>query len=189
MANMQLGVAPDVASEDFTQPGVLLQDSAQFKDPVVDSENSGYGTELDSIDETMASQRFIDEGVIKERFWDTFIVDALIGNWDRHNGNWGILYDEASGEVELAPVFDCGSSLFPQADDEIMTKTLKQEDELNLRVYEIPTSRTQLSTPWVRWLLLRPEAAVCRILCITPFCTHSCARWRTIRRRTTSRTC
>lgn len=26
-------------------------------------------------------------------FWDMFVVDALLGNFDRHNGNWGFLYD------------------------------------------------------------------------------------------------
>jgi len=28
---------------------------------------------------------------IREKFFDMFIVDSLIGNTDRHNGNWGIL--------------------------------------------------------------------------------------------------
>ena len=26
-----------------------------------------------------------------DRFWDMFIVDALIGNFDRHGGNWGFI--------------------------------------------------------------------------------------------------
>ena len=58
-----------------------------------------------------------------ERFWDMFIVDALIGNWDRHNGNWGFLYNALTDEISLAPVYDCGSCLFPQADEEIMKRT------------------------------------------------------------------
>ena len=24
-----------------------------------------------------------------ERYWDTFVADAVIGNFDRHSGNWG----------------------------------------------------------------------------------------------------
>ena len=27
-----------------------------------------------------------------ERFWDMFIVDALIGNFDRHGGNWALAH-------------------------------------------------------------------------------------------------
>lgn len=75
-----------------------------------------------------------------ERFWDMFIVDALICNWDRHNGNWGFLYHAHTDQMELAPVFDCGSSLYPQADEKIMETVLTDEKELNFRIFEIPTS-------------------------------------------------
>lgn len=37
-------------------------------------------------------------------FWDMFIADALPGNFDRHNGNWGILVDEEHQTAEIAPV-------------------------------------------------------------------------------------
>ena len=69
-----------------------------------------------------------------------FIVDALIGNWDRHNGNWGFLYDVNSDTMTLAPVYDCGSCLFPQADEKIMRMSLDSQDERNLRVFQIPLS-------------------------------------------------
>ncbi|MBO5458701.1 MAG: CtkA family protein, partial [Lachnospira sp.] len=39
-----------------------------------------------------------------------------------------------------APIYDCGSCLFPQADDVIMQATIDNEDERNLRVFEIPLS-------------------------------------------------
>ena len=58
-----------------------------------------------------------------------FIVDALIGNWDRHNDNWGFLYNITTDEISLAPIYDCGSCLFPQANEEIMRKTLEIVDE------------------------------------------------------------
>lgn len=48
--------------------------------------------------------------VLKDRFWDMFVVDALIGNNDRNSGNWGILYNKLTGESAVAPVFDNGSS-------------------------------------------------------------------------------
>ena len=59
-----------------------------------------------------------------------FIVDALIGNWDRHNGNWGFLYDAHTDRMTLAPSFDCGSSLYPQADEEIMQAVLTDKRNL-----------------------------------------------------------
>lgn len=82
----------------------------------------------------------MDSDVIKIRFWDMFIVDALIGNWDRHNGNWGFLYNNSTDEVVLAPVFGCGSSLYPQADDELMTRILNNKNEFNHRIFDIPMS-------------------------------------------------
>lgn len=82
----------------------------------------------------------IDPVALKERFWDMFIVDAFIGNRDRHNGNWGFLYDARTDEMTLAPVYDCGSSLYPQADENIMKAVLEKNSELNFRIYEIPTS-------------------------------------------------
>lgn len=38
----------------------------------------------------------------KTKFWDMFIVDALIENWDRHNGNCGFLYNNATDEEMFA---------------------------------------------------------------------------------------
>ncbi|MGB1076802.1 MAG: HipA domain-containing protein, partial [Bdellovibrionales bacterium] len=39
------------------------------------------------------------------------VFDALIGNTDRHQDNWSILYDFAEKTVRFSPVFDNGSSL------------------------------------------------------------------------------
>ena len=75
-----------VACGDFTEPGITLQDFASLKNQIIDSERNGYGTELSDILHTFEEQEAIDREVITERFWDMFIVDALIGNWDRHNG-------------------------------------------------------------------------------------------------------
>ena len=129
-----------VACGDFTRPGVVLQDFASLKNQMIDSERSGYGTELTDILYTFSEQTSVDEAVLTARFWDMFIVDALIGNWDRHNGNWGFLYDTVTDKMELAPVYDCGSCLYPQADEKIMKLVLEDEDERNLRIFEMPTS-------------------------------------------------
>ena len=63
---------------------------------------------------------------------------------DRHNGNWGFLYDEAAETAEIAPVFDCGNCLLPQADENIMERILSDEKELHSRVFQFPTSAIKL---------------------------------------------
>lgn len=129
-----------VACRDFTSSGVVLQDFASLKNTVIDSENNGYGTELSDILMAIDEQQAIAPCTLREWFWDIFIVDALIGNWDRHNGNWGFLYEVDTDMLTLAPIYDCGSCLFLQADESIMEAVLTDENELNLRIYEIPLS-------------------------------------------------
>ena len=130
---------------------MVLQDFASLKNQMIDSERSGYGTELTDILYTFSEQTSVDEAVLTARFWDMFIVDALIGNWDRHNGNWGFLYDTATDKMELAPVYDCGSCLYPQADEKIMKLVLEDENERNLRIFEMPTSAIMLNGKRVKY--------------------------------------
>lgn len=63
-------------------PGITLQDFASLKNQMIDSEKSGYGTELSDILYTFNEQTAMDQTILAERFWDMFIVDALIGNWE-----------------------------------------------------------------------------------------------------------
>lgn len=140
-----------VACSDFTEPGIILQDFASLKNQMIDSERNGYGTELSDILYTFDEQNAIDRTTVMERFWDMFIVDALIGNWDRHNGNWGFLYDTRTDKMELAPVYDCGSSLYPQADVKIMESVLANESEMNYRIFEIPTSAIMLNGKKIKY--------------------------------------
>ena len=132
------------ACRDFTVPGVRFYDFCSIKNTVIDSETGGHGTELSDVLTTIDLQQFVDPVVVRRRFWDMFVVDALLGNFDRHNGNWGFLVDERTGRAELAPVFDCGSCLLPQADERIMRLMLANEDELNARIYTFPGSMLKM---------------------------------------------
>lgn len=134
-----------VACKDFTKGGLVLQDFASLKNTIIDSVHNGYGTELSDIIKTLEEQTAIDSQKLIEWFWDMFIVDALIGNWDRHNGNWGFLYNTETDEISLAPIYDCGSCLFPQADADIMQKTLDDPAELEVRIFERPLSGIKIN--------------------------------------------
>ena len=134
-----------VACKDFTSPGIVLQDFASLKNTVINSGHSGYGTELSDITQAMEDQTAFPPALLKQHFWDMFIVDALIGNWDRHNGNWGFLYNTMTDEIHLAPVYDCGSSLYPQADESIMRNTLESQKEQDLRTFSLPLSGIKIN--------------------------------------------
>lgn len=140
-----------VACKDFTSVGIVLQDFASLKNTIIDSEHNGYGTELSDIMMTMDEQLAIDPVELKKWFWEIFIVDALIGNWDRHNGNWGFLYDVEADKMTIAPVFDCGSCLFPQADEKVMRATLANKEEQDFRVFSIPLSGIKIDNKKINY--------------------------------------
>ena len=128
------------ACKDFATGGKRLFDFCSIKNTVLDSDSNGSGTEIADIMDAIEKQRYIDPTTLSEHFWNVFIIDALLGNFDRHNGNWGFLYDEEKDSAEIAPVFDCGSCLLPQADEKVMHSVLANEAELNARVFQFPTS-------------------------------------------------
>lgn len=129
-----------VACQDFTESGKKLIEFGQLKNTCIDSEQNGYGTELQSIMDAIREQELVSHQEMTEFFWNMFIIDALLGNFDRHNGNWGILVDEKSQSAEIAPVYDCGSCLYPQLAVEDMQHVIENEEEINKRIFLYPTS-------------------------------------------------
>ena len=82
--------------------------------PETTTTSDGKTTALDEILDVIENHTDIKNNkILKQYFWDIFIVDALIGNYDRHNGNWGILVNDETQEVKMAPIYDCGSCLNP----------------------------------------------------------------------------
>ena len=132
----------------------ILKDFASVKNQIIDSKFNGYGTDINDVLETIEKQYLVDPVELSKVFWNMFAVDALIGNWDRHNGNWGFLYSQEKDELELAPIFDCGSSLFPQVDEEMMKMILSSKKEQNMRVYEVPTSALMIGTHRINYYKL-----------------------------------
>ena len=132
------------ACKDFTAGGKRLFDFCSIKNTVLESDSNGSGTELSAVMDAIDKQQYVFPTVLREHFWNMFIADALLGNFDRHNGNWGFLYDDVKGETEIAPIFDCGSCLLPQADEKVMRKVLANDAELHARVFQFPTSAIKL---------------------------------------------
>jgi len=78
-----------------------------------------------------------------ERFWDMFIVDALIGNFDRHGSNWGFI--KRDNKYRIAPVYDNGSSLYPKLNtEEKIAEVLASQEEIDKRIYQFPTSHIKV---------------------------------------------
>ena len=91
-----------VACKDFTSGGNILKQFAELKNSQIETSKNGYGTELAEVIETIENQPICDPEELKKFFWDMFIVDSFVGNFDRHNGNWGFLINETLQKIEIS---------------------------------------------------------------------------------------
>lgn len=134
-----------VACKDFTSNDNLLKQFAELKNSQIDTSKNGYGTDLDEVIETIENQLIYDSNELIEFFWDMFIADCLLGNFDRHNGNWGFLINEKLKKIQIAPIYDCASCLYPQLTDENIEKILNDNNEMEARVFVFPTSALKIN--------------------------------------------
>ncbi len=134
-----------VACKDFTTSGTSLKQFAELKNSQIETSKNGYGTELDEVINTIENQLVYDVNELKEFFWDMFIADALVGNFDRHNGNWGFLINEDIKKIKIAPIYDCASCLYPQLTDEKISEIINNKEEMETRVFVFPTSALKIN--------------------------------------------
>ena len=108
------------ACEDFTDNENILY---EFENLVLSTNpDKKIETELNDIMEVIDENKMINTKETKIKFWNMFIIDSLIGNTDRHNGNWGFLLNTKTKQIILSPIYDCGSCLNPMLEDEQINK-------------------------------------------------------------------
>ena len=66
---------------------------------------------------------------IAARFWDQVVIDGLLGNNDRNNGNWGLIVGK--NERGIAPIFDNGASFHPKKSEESVRKALSEDGSVH----------------------------------------------------------
>lgn len=111
--------------EDFTDINNILYEFESLA--LSTNPDKKVGTELEDILEIVEENKMIDATDTREKFWDMFVVDSIIGNTDRHNGNWGFVLNNTTNEVKFAPIYDCGSCLNPMLEDEEIKKLSETE--------------------------------------------------------------
>lgn len=129
-----------VACEDFCVNGYGINEfekNGSFAG--IDFPKTRY-PEIDSVIGFTRKDERIDAVAAEKRFWDMFVMDALLGNFDRHTGNWGYLYNDELGITVLAPVYDCGACLYPMVSDEGMKTIMENQDMIDERIYRYPTA-------------------------------------------------
>ncbi len=129
-----------VACKDFRKTGEYNIEFSEFLRSVYDSKDIGKIVHLGQFYDTVNASDVIPPEMKEasiERFWDTFVVDALTGNFDRHAGNWGYLSDGRS--IEISPIYDNGSTLLPQLSDEGMDEISENGYEMLRRCLVFPS--------------------------------------------------
>lgn len=132
-----------VACEDFLETGDRLYEfdkiKVTFEPHFLDSngnETNGTGVDLYEILMTIQEHPFLQDvpGVV-EHFWNMFVIDALVGNTDRNNSNWGIILRK-DGKKDIAPVYDNGNCLNNKWDDKKMEMIMKNLSQLEAEGYK-----------------------------------------------------
>lgn len=133
-----------VACEDFCTNGYELMEFSKLVRMNTDDEarNHWVCNIEDVIDTIDHIPKITDtqKEMFKKRFWDMFVIDALIGNGDRHLDNWGFL--TKGNIIKEAPVYDCGSALSALLSDERMAQNLDNAAEFSSAEYNIPSAYT-----------------------------------------------
>lgn len=119
-----------VLCKDIAYPNNIVE-FRQLRNTIMDDtmlqDSSGMSNNLEDIFEVIDRAEYIPREQTWIRFWNMFVIDAIIGNCDRNNGNWGYLLTN-NYLYTLAPVYDCGGSLNKwKSDDQIVKMSEAQK--------------------------------------------------------------
>ena len=134
-----------VACKDFNVPGKQFVPFNDVGESTLDQDKETYQYDYEDIMQMLRdNSKLTNVQETISMFWRIYIMDALLGNFDRHGANWGFIKE--NNRYTLAPVFDNGSCLFPNLVDEAeMQEIMASEEETNKRVFKFPTSQVKLN--------------------------------------------
>lgn len=136
-------IIPVVACENFLNANEELLEFKKIQN-ALQADKPGKIPKLNEIYEILGKENlYLSKDLAQlglERYWDTFIIDALLGNYDRHGNNWGYIINKNTQNMSLAPIYDCGSCLYPQIADDDIEAILNNASEIEKRINVFPTA-------------------------------------------------
>ncbi|WP_416861245.1 HipA domain-containing protein [Helicobacter ganmani] len=134
-----------VACKDFEGFDKRLINFGKVKNSPLNHSTKGFlDTDFNDTLKIINSQNIIDSNVLKNFYLEMFIADTFIANFDRHNGNWGLLADN-NRNISIAPIYDCGSSLYPKLNDEEIVHYMGHKGSFNDLMLNQTTSAITLN--------------------------------------------
>jgi len=132
-----------VACKDFTDNMHTLREFREIKNyynekledmleiSITSSDDDAHYTSLDALIIHLEYNPILQSVAgCKERFWDCAVIDGIINNNDRNNGNWGLLQNIKDNTYSLAPIFDNGGSFNNKLGEKEFANRLQSEDAM-----------------------------------------------------------
>lgn len=134
-----------VACKNFVEDGYQFVPFNDVGESTLDQDKENYQYSYSDIMNMLRdNSKLTDVQETIDAFWQLYIVDALLGNFDRHGSNWGFL--KKNNQYTLAPIFDNGSCLFPNlTDEDEMKNIIHSQKETDKRIFTFPTSQIRLN--------------------------------------------
>ncbi len=135
-----------VVCRSFVPPGGALIEFGTFMQKHYDSGAISRIPDIGQIYEVFEKDPVLSPqaGLFKSCYWERFVGDALVGNFDRHKGNFGYLV-KADGSVAASPIYDNGSTLFPNLSESGMQEVLADPKEIMQRVKLYPKAALEMN--------------------------------------------
>ncbi len=133
-----------VACKNFVENGYQFVPFNDVGESTLDQDKENYQYSYSDIMNMLRdNSKLTDVQETIDAFWQLYVVDALLGNFDRHGSNWGFL--KKDNKYTLAPIFDNGSCLFPNlTDEDEMQNVINSKEETDKRIFKFPTSQIKL---------------------------------------------
>lgn len=135
-----------VACRNFIPPGGELLEFERFMRRRYDSHDIGRLPDIGQIYEILETDPVLSaqSDSFKACYWERFVGDALVGNFDRHKGNFGYLIG-ADDSVSASPVYDNGSTLFPNLSEQGMRDVLADPKSIMMRIELFPKAALEMN--------------------------------------------
>ncbi len=134
-----------VACKDFNVAGKQFVPFNEVGESTLDQDKEAYQYDYEDIMQMLRdNSKLTNVSQTISAFWEIYIIDALLGNFDRHGSNWGFIKE--NNHYSMAPVFDNGSSLYPAlVDEDEMRHVMASQEETDKRIFTFPTSQVKLN--------------------------------------------
>lgn len=140
-------IKPAVACKNFVPKDMAMVDFKFICGAITDNK-PGKIPKISEIYEVFSENIYFKTSESAQRaldsYWDLFVIDALLANFDRHGNNFAYFISKDGRSIQSTPIYDCGSCLFPQITDEAIEKMKDYQYEIQQRVDKFPTAALKL---------------------------------------------